>query len=237
MKQFKITPDGLRQIQKQLLFKIIPFMVIAIGVGIAMGSLNSKKETDSSVLLFIIPFVACVVGFSLYRSVNRQISLLKSFTLTLTNNIVGREQLNTHIITVYHNDIREIVKNKNGSFTIKGKESTDIIYVPAQIENPTELEEELSKIKPVGTKNTGQPLQKYQLLFPLFTLGLMLSVYMVTNKIVVAISGSLFVATMLWSLIYVQRSKNVDRKTKRNIWWVLVVLASVLWVMVMKLST
>jgi hypothetical protein len=38
-------------------------------------------------------------------------------------------------------DIKEIVKNRNGSFTIKGKDVTDAIFVPAQIENYAQLQE------------------------------------------------------------------------------------------------
>jgi hypothetical protein len=69
----------------------------------------------------------------------------------------------------------------------------------------------------------------------LLALGLMLCVYTVTNKIIVGLSGSLLVGLMLWSFFEVRRSKNIDSKTKRGIWFVLLVVASVIAVMIMKL--
>ena len=70
----------------------------------------------------------------------------------------------------------------------------------------------------------------------LVTVGLMLCVYTVTNKIIVALSGVLLVGLMLWSFLEVHRSKNIDTKTKRSMWWVILVLASVIAVMIMKLT-
>jgi len=236
MQQFKIRQDGFKEIKKQMLIRTTPIILIAMIVGIVIGTVNSKdKATEINVLPFVIPFCAVVVGFGLYRGVHKQKALFESYTLTFTNNLITREQLNTQTISIYFNDIKEIVKNRKGSFTIKGKEVTDMIVVPSQIENYAQLQETLIQLKPITTKSNDHFLQKYRGILAILTLGLMLCVYTVTNKVIVVLSGTLLIGLMLWSFFEVQRSKNIDNKTKRSMWWVLLVLASVIVIMIMKL--
>jgi hypothetical protein len=237
MQQFKTREDGFKEIKKQLLIRTLPIILVAVTVGIVIGSVNSKnKETDINILPFFIPLAALSVGFGLYRGVNRQKDLFDSFTLTLTNNLITREQLNTPTISIYFNEIKEIRKNRNGGFTVKGKNPTDTINIPPQMENYSELEKSLNKIIPITTKSSEPILQKYRSLLSLLSIGLMLCVYTVTNKTLVAISGTLLVGLMTWSFYEVRKSKNIDSKTKQVSWWVLVVLVSVIAVIIMKLT-
>jgi len=236
MQQFKVRQDGFKEIKKQLLLRAVPIILVAATAGIVISTINSKNnETGINVLPFIIPLIAVSIGFGLYRGVNRQKDLFNSFTLKVSNNLITREQMNTPTISIYVEDIKEIRKNKNGSFTVKSKNPSDIINIPTQIENYSELEESLARITPITTKSTEPILQKYRSLLSLLTIGLMLCVYTVTNKILVAVSGTLLIGLMIWSFFEVRRSKNIDAKTKRVSWWVLLVLLSVIGVMIMKL--
>jgi len=237
MQIFKIRQDGFKEIKKQMLFKTFPIMLIAVTVGILISSINSKdKGADINVLPIIIPLIAGAVGFGLYRGVNRQKALFESYTLTITNNLVTREQLNTPTISIYFNDIKEIAKHKNGSFSIKGKETVDLIGIPAQIDDYSQLETALQQIQPIIVKDKVSFLQKYQSLTGVVTGGLMLCVYTVNNKLIVGLTGSALVALMVWSFIKIRSSKNVDSKTKRSVWWVVLVFASVIAVMIFKLT-
>lgn len=237
MQIFKIRQEGFKEIKKQMIIRTLPIMLIAVTVGIVISFINSKdKAADVNVLPFIIPLTAAAVGFGLYRGVNRQKTLFDSYTLTITNNLITREQLNTPTISIYFNEIKEITKHKNGSFTIKGKDAADLIGIPSQIDHYLQLETTLQNIQPIAVKDKVSFLQKYQSLTGLLTVGLMLCVYTVNNKIIVALTGTTLVALMIWSFIKIRSSKNVDSKTKKSIWWVLLVLASVIAVMIFKLT-
>jgi hypothetical protein len=237
MQVFKFRQDGLKEIRKKVLLRSIPLLLIAVAAGITISTINSKqKENDLNVLPIIIPLIAAALGFGLYRGVNRQKALLESYKLTISNNLVTREQLNTPTISIYFNDIKEIAKHKNGSFTIKGKEAVDLIGIPAQIDDYSRLETALQQIQTIVVKDKVSFLQKYQSLTGLVTVGLILCVYTVSNKLIVALTGSAIVALMVWSFIKIQSSKNIDSKTKRSTWLVVLVLASVIAVMVFKLT-
>ena len=237
MQTFKIRQDGFKEIRKQTLIRTIPIMLIAVTVGILISSINSKGEaTDVNVLPFIIPLMLAAVGFGLYRGTNRQKSLFESYVLTITNNLITREQFNMPTVSIYFNEVKEIVKNKNGSFTIRGKDPADMIAIPSQVDNYTQLETTLQNIKPIEAKGKVSVLERYQGLTGLFVLALMFCVYTVNNKIIVALTGTTLVVLMIWSFIKIRANKNIDSKTKRSLWWVLVVLASVILVMIFKLT-
>ena len=237
MQTFKIRQDGFKEIKKQMLIRAIPVLLVAMTVGIIIGSINSKdKAEDINVLPIVIPIGAAAIGFGLYRGVNRQKTLFDSYTLTITNNLITREQFNTPVISLYFNDIGEIVKQKNGSFTIKGKNPADLIVIPSQIDNYSQLEATLQDIRPFAEKGSVSFWQKYQSLPGLLVVGLMLCVYTVNNKIIVALTGTTLVAFIIWSFIKIRSSKNVDNKTKNISWLSLLVLASVIGIMIFKLT-
>jgi hypothetical protein len=237
MQQFKVRQDGFREIRKQLLIRAVPIMLVSATAGVVISSINSKnKESDINVLPFMIPFIVMAVGIGLYRGLKRQKNLFESFTLTLLNNLITREQLNTPTVSIYFNEIKEIRKNRNGTLTVRGKNPTDIIHIPTQIENYSELELLLNKIIPITVRKKEPILEKYPTLLSFLVLGLMFCVYTTTNRIVVAISGTLLTPLMVWGFYDTRRSKNIDSKTRRFSWWILLVLLSIIGVMVVKLT-
>ena len=237
MKEFKIKPGAFDEIKKLLLIRTIPFILLVLIGGIIITSVKVKgKEAEIDSLAFAIPFALLAIGVGLYRGMKRQKGLYESYTLVITNNFIGREQLNTPTISMYFNDVREIIRRSNGDFIIKGKEATDIITVPRQIEDYDQVEILLAQIKPIVNKSKDSFFGKYRIVLPFLTITLMTAVYAVTNKIVVAVAGLALIVIMLWSFMEVRKSKNIDAKTKRGMWWILLVLASVAAVVIMKLT-
>lgn len=237
METFKIRQDGFKEIRKQMLKRSIPLMLAAATVGIVISSINSKKPVDNlSVLPIVIPLVVAALGFGIYTGVNRQKAIFDSYHLVITNNLITREQQNTPTVSIYFNDVRAIVRHRNGSFTIKGKDVPDLIIVPAQIDNYPKLEAILQQIQPIAFKDKVSFLEKYQGLSGFLAVGLMFCVYTLNNKIIVGVAGLAFILLMIWSFIKVRTSKNIDNKTRKSMWWILLVLASVIGAMIYKLT-
>jgi len=237
MQQFKIRPEGFKQIRKKQLLQSIPILLLAAIGGLVISSMNSTaKEGNVNTLPFVIPIVLIALGFGVYRGLNRRKNLLNSYILTITDNLIERQQNDTAKISIYFNDISEISKGKDESFTIKGKTSTETILVPSQIENYNQLEQLLNTIKPIKENVTESILQKQRNLISLLTLALMAIVYVSKDKILVGISGAILVGLLSWSFYEIRTSKNVDNKTKKGVWWVLFVLAGIIGVTILKLT-
>jgi peptidoglycan/LPS O-acetylase OafA/YrhL len=234
MQVFKIRPAGFTEIRKKLLLKIIPITLIAVAAGIFISSRNSPAGPN--IYPFLIPFLALVLFFAVYRAVNRQKALYDSYTLTFEHDLVKREQLNTPTIDIPFSDIRSVKKLANGSFLVQGKNHGDKIIIPVQIDDYAAVESMLNQVAGVETI-TGKPaFQKYQGIFTLLVVGSMVCVFTVTNKVIVTLSGAVVLAVMIWGFIEVRRNKNIDAKTKRASLYMLVVAAVVVVVVWAKLS-
>ncbi len=237
MQTYSIRPDGFKAIKKQILLRTVPFLILAATLGIAISDNNTSGNQDSpNVLPIVIPFIILLIGFSLYTGLKRQKLIFNSYKLTVSQNQIVREQLNTQKISIYHLDIREITKQKNGGLIIKGKDPLDNIYVPAQIDNYMHLEKVLNDIHPVTNKLNSSFLEKFQALIGLLTLVLFWIVYTADNKIVIGFSGPALIAILIWSFVKIQKNKNIDKRAKSMSWIFLIVLFSIIVLTLTKLT-
>lgn len=236
MQEFTTKPEGFSELRKAILLKAIPTSLLAGSVGIAISYANTTTSAgDNNTYLGIIPIMLGVLAFGLYRGITIQKKIFDSYKLTFDNSSVMREQYNTPTITIPYNEITEIIKNSNNSFTIKGNSAVSVIGVYPQIQGYDSLEILLSNIKQISVKTTEPFIQKFSLLFSILTLVLMATVYLAKNKIVVGTSGTVLLAFLGYSFFEIRRSKNIDSKTKKGMWWLLAVVASILGVMYVKL--
>ena len=236
MEQFKIRPEGLVDIQKQMLLRAIPISLIAISVGIAASYYNPDRPGEGfKVLPFAIGMALGSVALGLFMGWTRQKRLLESYTLTLTGDAVIREQHNTPTIRIAISDITEIGRQRNGSFTIKSRNPADLIGILPQIERYEYLEQALNQIRPI-TVNPSQPLLvRYRYLAILTPICLLAAVYLSQNKIVVGLSGTAVTGFLVWSFFQIQRSPHLDTRTKKMGYWMLLVLVPIIGTMINKL--
>ncbi|MBK9568176.1 MAG: hypothetical protein IPO37_24375 [Saprospiraceae bacterium] len=176
------------------------------------------------------------LAFGLYRGVNRQKEIFDSYRLTLDNNAITREQHKTPTITISNTDVIEIVKNSNGSFTLKGNSPVNVIGVPSQIDDYEKLEKSLAEIRKISLKSSEPFLQKFSVLLSILTIGLMSAVYISKDKIIVGVSETILLLVLGYSFFEIQRSKNIDSKTQKGMWWLILVTVSFIGVMYYKLT-
>lgn len=121
MQQFKIDKNGFKEIRKQVIIRSIPLLALAATAGIYMSLKNSNDpQSFRNVLPVVIPLAIFALVFGIFKGINRQKLIADSYLLTVTDNLITRKQHNTPEISIYHNAIREITKNNNGSIVIKG---------------------------------------------------------------------------------------------------------------------
>lgn len=233
MEVYKNRKDGFKVIQKRTLKIILPLMVLGLLSGTGISYYN-KASFDTIPFVLVISFIA--VSFGMYRGLNRQRILFNSYSLRVENQCLIREQQNTPTVQIPKQDVQEIIRYANGSYLIKGKNPTDHIIVSEFVEDFEKLTVSLSKIGEIKTQEAKSMLQR--LMLPLIGAGLILmaTVYISTNKYLVVISGTAVVSGLAWSVYHVFTSKNVDSKTKRSMWWSVLVILSILGTMYAKLN-
>lgn len=238
MEEFRIRQDGFKEIRKEMLIKALPITLSAAIGGIAINYFSTNEQISKlNNYLFAIPLVLGGFALGIYRGIKRQKEISDSYKLTIDSNCIIREQLNTPTINIAITEVSEISKKSNGGFTIKGNSSVDIINVLSQIDNYEKLEKLLTEIRPISTKNNLPFLQKYNGLLSILTLGLTAGVYISKDKMIVGIAGTVLLTLLGYSLFEAQRSKNIDSKTKKSVWWVVLFIAVLVGIMYFKLTT
>lgn len=234
MRTYKNKRDGFKEIQKRALRTSLPVIGLSLIFDIGIGYINSDSGQVNT-LPFLILILLAAGGFGIYKGLNRQKQLFESYTLTIDEESIKREQLNTSPIKILKTEIKDIQQNKDGHITIRGRDKADLITITNQIDNLEELENELrtiAEIKLVSQKSTIERLKIPILLLGLISMGV---VYISNNRYLVLTCGTFLTMGLMWSIYEVQTSKHIDTKTKRNSWLTIVVLISVVTVMYLKL--
>lgn len=238
MQQFTLRKDSFGEIKRKAVIRTVPVMLVASAAGIFIGVSSNTSAADNMNILPVVILIAAVsLAIGLYTGINRQRKLLESYILTIDNHLIKREQLNTPAISLYSNEITEISKSNNGTILIKGRNSSDVIVIPAQVENYNQLETLLQEIKPFTDATSAvSVLNKYQRVLSLISVGLMVCFYISTNKMVIATTGIILIVLMGWSILKVRTNKNIDSKTKRTTLLSVFVLVCTIAMLFVKLS-
>ena len=235
MQQFKISEAGHKKARKRMFTVLIPRLVIVVIVIALLNLTQTNAANDINTLPFVLPVILVIYGFSLSRVFKKQNKFLHSYTLTISEEGITREQFNTPPLSISFMEIKEIGKTKKGGFIINGLDRTDVIYVPYLMENSQALEERLQALAPITTKSIYSIYRKYLPLIVFPSLGLFICVMKWTNKIFVGIGAALVMGLFIWGFYEFQRNKNVPTNTKRISWVMLLYLISIIYIAVQKL--
>jgi len=240
MQQFRIRSDSFNETNRKALVKLILlFCIIAVGVSTVQFVNNEDTINNIYVLsITVIIVVALFFGVLVYmipKIRKKNDELLGSYVLTFDGFHITREMRGFPFISISKDDVVEIVKSGDGSFVIKGKTDHDLIGVPCQIEEYDTVERLLSETKPISVK-PGKSFKEllHWAMIPLIVITMLL-VYGAENKIIVLISGSLFLIISAYNVYQTKTSKNIPSLSKKSLWIFGMVIISVMGVMYIKL--
>ncbi len=225
---FKISENGLKELQKATLKRtaaiFLPIAIIAILLNYYQ---NGEQSENLMVILLLIPIIGISGGIGVFIGMKRQKQAFESYTLTINNQEIIREQLNTPTIHLPFSDVQSIDENSKG-FSIRSSSSAkDIILIPPQIDDIDKLREMLSRIQPIGGEVEKTFIEKNSNALTIISVGLIFATLASNNKLVVGICGVLVLLLMVYSFYEIQTNKNIDSKTKNTSWFILFVLISI----------
>ncbi|MHC2992898.1 hypothetical protein OB13_15410 [Pontibacter sp. HJ8] len=235
MKVYRNNQSGFREIRQKALKISLPIALLSILTGFGISYYNTGGS-DLGTLPFMLLVGGGAVGFGMFKGLNRQRILFNSYTLTIDENFLQREQLHTPTVRIAKEAIQEIVRYPNGSFHVKGIQPADIIIMSHHLEPYDEMVATLQEFGNIRNAEIKSLQQKLLLLGIPLGLVLMAIVYISTNKYLVFFSGTALVSGLAWSVYQVWTSKNVDKKTKRSMWWSLLIILSLLGIMYVKVA-
>jgi len=235
MQQFRMTKDGYYKFARRYWIMQTILMIIISSI-VVITNIYSARPGDVNVLPYVIPFLAAIYAFNIYRSFKKQKKFLLSYCVTISEEGVTREQANTPPLSISSLEIREIIKTKKGSVMIKGVSRTDMIYIPHWIENPASVEEHLQKLAPVAENKKDARNRKLRIALAILAFGLMICLFTVPNKIVTLICGPLLIGFLVWVLYEVQTSKSVPTNAKRRNWTLLIPIVAITYLIYLRMK-
>lgn len=234
--QYKLDLDRYPEVRNQVLLRTVPTVLLALLGGLAIIFFREPDMVSGGDFWpFLIPGVALLVVVSILSSLKRFKAIFGSYRLTISADMLTREQVNTPTVSIRFADVEEVARTGNGGFMVRGKDRTDLIIIPAQIEHIDLVERALARIMAISDKPRESLVQKYQLPLAVLSVVMMVAVYSSDNRFIVGVSALVVLGMMGWSLREIRKSKNVDMRTKRSMWIGLIVMASVAVVAVTKL--
>jgi hypothetical protein len=235
MQQYKIGEESYKKFRRRWVNIGIPVISAIVAFGIAIV-VYSQRDDGFNPMPYVIPVMAVLFTFSIVRGLKRQRRLLMSYSVTLSNSEITREQLNTPPLTINFMEIKEILKTKKGGFMIKGRSKTDVIHIPYLIDNAGDLEEALAKFAPI-TMHVRESQQRWLKLAPaVLGLGGFVTLLITKNNFVAVVAGVVVIAMFTLRFIELVTNKNVPTNLKRRGWTYLLIIVLVIFMLYTKLT-
>jgi hypothetical protein len=237
MKTFRIREKGFKEIRKQILKWTIPVLLFSSGVGVCIVEFGNSKtgNSNSYELPLVILIIAGVLIYATNKAIKSQKVIYESYLLKILENGIVREQANTPAITISFSEIKSITKTNQGGLVIKGSILSDMILVPAQLDDMEGFTKTLQSNAGVVISESKPLIQRFIIPLVLLVLVLMATVYISTNRILVLISGLLLLPIIILSFIKLRTNKNIDNKTRRSSYWLILVFLSIIGIIVKKI--
>jgi hypothetical protein len=217
METYIVSRDAYKRLLRKRLTILIPAMAV-IMLGLIGLSLYTSRSSDGVYNAVSTPLILAVIGFIYYRSIRKQIQLVHSYSLTLSDSEITREQKSTPTITINFMEIKEIQKTNKGGFIIKGRTARDIIYVPNLMENAAELEQRLQAFAPVTPTGTRFSFPKYMALIYFAGIAAYITSITVQNVILSVLAGVVAFGILIVMFVSVRRSRNATKSMRRAGW-------------------
>jgi len=215
MKQYFIGEEGMKKFRKRYYNIFLPVMALGAVIPLTIN-LMSIHAADGYTPWIVFGALAVYFTFSLTRMFKKQKTMLESYRLTITENEITREQMNTPPLTISFMEVKEIMKTRKGSFIVRGISKTDLIQIPAWVDDTAGIEEQLKTFSTVTTAKNYMRRQYGALAIRLLGLAMLIVIGVVKDQLIVGICGALLIGLIIWGLNGIRVNKNMPTNAKRR---------------------
>ncbi len=228
MKTFKTNPQGFRNVKRKIFIKTFLLGLISIIAGIFIFVVNQQEsESYMSTILIVFPVLLVFIVAGAYRGIKRQEKLWNSYQLIINGEYIKRLQKNVPDIMIRKDEITKIVKLSDENIFIKTNQPKHFIFVPFAIENRDELLKELADFGEIKKQEKKGIKISYKFV-TFLTLALMVIFFTLKERYIIIPSGIVLTVGLIWSFLEIQKSKHLDKRTKRSSYFIFILLFTVI---------
>ena len=149
IRTYRLDPGAFLPLAKRRLYKRLPWLVLAIGVGVLVQYAvlsRSQGEGTMNTLPLLVAIVVLAAGFGVFRAhskLKQGLPIWESYRLTISENVLRRVVSNQAAVEVLRSEVTAITNIPEG-LRVLTPDRHRVIFVPAQLIDFTELRERLS---------------------------------------------------------------------------------------------
>lgn len=221
MKTYKLRPEGFQPIKGKLQNTGITLFLVIIPIVFFLST--REKGVDLATLFVFIFLVLPIFAFALYKGINRSIATQQeqwvSYELSLETDVITKKQLRTSDIQIQKSEISSLQQGQDGSLVVKTEDRHKFIVIPNSLDGLEEVQAHLATWRKVETIPK-RPLWQRPYIWLLVAVLIGFVVLFVSQSIQVVLPvGGLLILFSIWCLVEIQRSPQIDAKTKRSSWF------------------
>lgn len=211
---YRLKPEAFAAMKKRTLATSALMVAILSLPFIIRFAATPNVQIDKEKLTIVIILLIIMLPVMVIRLLRRQRATIDGYTLVIDDHTITLNPSQTTEQVLSRIEITKIVKNSDGSFLIIGGQNNTVISVPAQVEDAGKLETRLAGFSPVLVNPPDSFIGKYFKIIFLATMGFLILFIYATDKLLVAVIGTILVATFTWAYI-VFLNKNTDAHSAR----------------------
>lgn len=231
---FRLNPESYPALRKRIIIRTT-LLVLIIWGGVSFMLLKDGDQ-DSTGIWFVAG-MALFYGYLIFKTSKKRRKIYESYTLIIDEWNITRKQDGLKDMQIPLSEITTIEKNAENRFVIRGKSKAPLerILIPRQIEDYDRIEEILAGFKSITVNLKPNYLEKYRMLITLILVAPVLGVYVMDNKIIVSVCAVLAVTMLVYSMFYMLKYKNTVKSWNRTLWFMPLIIISILVVVYFKL--
>lgn len=228
-KSYKFSSEG----TKNQISRNIPFVIFLLVVCIAVGFIQGYRgmSSDFNSWFVTIPGFAIILGIAIRKAIKRQRDILNSIEINISENSINKSQKGFPLQIIQQNEIVSMIEYTGKGIMIKTQDKTKSIFIPFQINEFAEIKDVISGWHPIEPAKGNTNYRLINLMSGLLTICAMVVVYVSHNKFVILSVGLLLALSLIFSLLFIQLSKQIDAQTKKSSWLILLPIFAVIYKM------
>jgi Na+/H+ antiporter NhaD/arsenite permease-like protein len=231
VREYRLLPAGLADAQRTTIRRYIaPQLAILLAVVVLSYLLAMRKAGIATIIVFGILtalFLAYISFVSPLRIRRRMTKSWNTYVLTIGPDFLLRHQADAPEIRLPFTAIKRVEHLSGRYIRVIGDEKYQVIAIPESIENLDEIRDTLSRAAP-ATNLTRDRSLKTTLITACGFAAYMVMLWSESPQIVLPLA-LVVIALLVWLFVYMQRSPNVSRQSRRISWlYLLFVLICVL---------
>ncbi len=220
VREYRLLPEALPEAQRRLTRRYLaPQMAIVVAVIVIsamLGMRNGNLPRIVGTALFIGLLITLIAFRSSYRMRKNLRQLWSTYVLTIGPDYLLRQQANSPEIRLPFENVKKVEHLPGRYLRVIGNGLYQVIGIPEDIEKFPEILEIVSRIAPAAKLKRDQSLKSSLLMLAGFA-AYMIMLWSHAAWIVVPLATAVSVL-LIWLVVFMQRSPNVPRRSKKTSW-------------------